>query len=357
MAITLNQHRAGVTQTLIAVFSDSKTPKQGLASLFPSVTTDSKYVSIEVERSLQLVAVDVQRCTDPERNVFGNFTEKIFMPPYFNESFDYTSCERYDVTFGRGNAPTKIDLQFLIRDAKAKLLILKNKILRAIEIMRAQVVTTGVVLLRNGDSVDFKRKAASMPVLTGTNQWNNAASKPLTDLENGMDFLRDEGLSSGTSVNAIMGKSAYNNFVSNAQVKEQAEWKNIKRVEINMPQFDNVRGMVYQGQIGTTDYIVNLWTYNEKYVDPTDNVTLKNYINTNDVILVADDFVGKTAFAGVPAIFEKDGQEYIAQMEGEFYVNDVIDQIKKSWLFMISSAPIPIPVSVDRIYTLRTVTP
>ena len=59
MALTLNQHRKGITQTLIATFSDDKEPKQALASFFPSSTTSTKLVSIEVERNLQTVAVDV----------------------------------------------------------------------------------------------------------------------------------------------------------------------------------------------------------------------------------------------------------------------------------------------------------
>ena len=354
--ITLNDHRKKVTKTLIAVFSDDKTPKLGLSSLFPSVTTESKLVSIEVERNKQLVAVDVQRCTDPVRNTFSNFTEKIFEPPYYNESFDFTSCQRYDVTFGAGQTPTKVDLTFLLKDAKDKLMVLKNKILRAIEKQRSEVLHSGIVKLKNGDSIDYKRKAESMPVLTGTDVWTNSENcKPLTDLENGMEFLRNEGLSGGSVVNAIFGRKALQNFLASKQIKEQAEWKNIQRMQINMPQFDNVSGMVFQGQIATTDYLVNIWSYNDNYVDPSDNATLKPYINPNAVVLASDDFVGKTAFAGVPAILgDAINGQYVAPLEGEFYVRDVIDQIKLSWLFMISSAPLVIPVSVDRIYTILT---
>jgi hypothetical protein len=68
------------------------------------------------------------------------------------------------------------------------------------------------------------------------------------------------------------------------------------------------------------------------------------------------DFVGNTAHAGVPSIMGNavDGQ-YVAPMEGEYYVRDVIDQKRASWEFYVSSAPLAIPVSVDRIYTIATV--
>ena len=353
--ITLNDHRGRVTKTLIAVFSDDKTPKMGLASLFPTVTTDSKLISIEVERNKQLVAVDVQRCTDPVRNTFSNFTEKIFEPPYYNESFDFTACQRYDVTFGAGQIPTKVDLTFLLRDSKTKLMVLKNKILRAIEKQRSEVLESGIVKLKNGDSIDYKRKAASMPVLSGAKKWSEITATPLADLEEGMEFLRNEGLSGGSFVNAIFGRKAFANFMASTQIKEQAEWKNIKRMELNMPQFDNVSGMVYHGQVATADYLVNIWTYNDSYISPVDNTTSIPYIDPNSVVLAAEDFVGKTAFAGIPAILgDVISGQYIAPVEGDFYIRDVIDQMKLSWMFMVSSAPLVVPVSVDRLYTIKT---
>lgn len=355
MALTLNQHRKGITQTLIATFSDDKEPKQALASFFPSSTTSTKLVSIEVERNLQTVAVDVQRCTDPVRNIFSHSTEKIFQPPYYNESFDFTACQRYEETFAQGQAPTKIDAKFLLNDASEKIKKIKNKILRAIERQRSQVLQTGIVTLKNGDSIDYKRLAESMKVLTSTATWDNAdTATPLKDLETGMKFLREKGLSGGTSINAVLGSKALQNLMATKEVKEQADWKNIKRMELNMPQFDNTSGLVYHGQLATGDYLINLWTYNETYTDPVSKETVP-YIEENNVVMVAEDFKGKTAFAGVPAILgDNVSGQYVAPVEGEFYIRDVIDQVKMTWDFIISSAPLAIPVSIDRIYTIKT---
>lgn len=355
--MTLNQHRKHITQRLIAKFSDDKQPRQGLAAFFPHVTTPTKLVSIEVQRNRQKVAVDVQRCTDPVRNIFSRSTEKIFQPPYYNEMFDFTACERYDETFARENMPTKVDAQLLLADASGYLLELKNKILRAIELQRSQVLQTGIVTLKNGDSIDYKRKAASLKVLTGTAEWDQTATaNPLVDLQTGMQFIRGEGLSGGSSINVIFGSNALANFMSNAKVKELADFRRINRIELNMPQFNNVSGMVYHGQVATGDYAVNIWTYNETYEDPISGET-KPYIDADNVVMVAEDFVGKTAFAGIPAILgdELNGR-YVGPVEGEFYIRDVIDQIKTTWDFIISSAPLVIPISIDRIYTIKTVT-
>lgn len=350
--ITLNQHRAGVSQTIIKKFSDENEPKSGFSAFFPTITTESKLIGIEVERNLDLIAVDVQRCTDPVRNTFSKSQEKLFEPPYYNEFFDFTSCQRYDETFGRGNTPTKVDAQMLISDGYKKAQALKNKIKRAIEKQRSQVLQTGVVLLKNGDSIDYKRQAASLKVLTGANRWFETNSNPLLDIAEGMAFIREEGKSGSVTINAILGKRAFNDFMSNPKVKEVAEIRRIERLALGMPQFDNVSGMAFHGQFGAGDFQINIWTYNESYID-IDGIR-KNYLDADTVVMVADDFVGSTTFAGVPAIMNAGGSQYIAPKAGEFYVRDVIDQIKLSWQFIVSSAPLVVPVSIDRIYTIKT---
>lgn len=352
--ITLNQYKENVSKRTIAVFSDNAAPRMGLAGLFPAETTIEKQLSIEVQRNRQLVAVDVKRCTDPVLNTFSNFTEKIFVPPYFNEAFDMTQCRVYDVTFGQKTNPSASQAASIIRETNENLVTLRYKIMRAIEKMRSQVLQNGIVELKNGDSIDFKRKAGSMPVLAGAAQWTNVATAdPYKDLLDGMKFLREEGLSSGTTVNAIFGSTAFTNFMSNEKVQKQADIRNINRISINMPQFDNATGMVFHGQFATSDYIVNIWTYNDWYEE---NNVKKNYIDPTNVVLVADDFVGKTGYAGIPAIFseENGNAQFVAPIEAEFHVQDYVDQTKKAWMFEIASAPLPVPVSIDKIYTIKT---
>ncbi len=357
MAITLNQHRAGITQALIALFSDDQTPMEGLSAFFPKKTTADKQLSIEVERNRQLVAVDVNRL-DAARNTFSKSTEKIFVPPYYNEMFDFTSTERYDVTFAtiaNGGNPNVYDLRALIGSGAAYAMKLKNKIARAKELQRAQVLQTGIVTLVNGDSIDFKRQAASLVQKTSTGVWSAVSTAdPLGDLKTGCQFLREQGLSIGNVVNVIMGRDAFTNFLANTNVQNQAKFFNqINRTDIGMPQMDKVTGFVFNGRIATGDYQLNIWTYTGFYESA--NGTKTPYIDPKNVVMLGEDFVGYTGHAGVPSIMGNavEGM-YVAPMEGEYYVRDVIDQKRATWEFFVSSAPLAIPVSVDRIYTIAT---
>jgi len=355
MALTLNQHRFGVTQELIGTFKDSRAPKTGLSSFFTKVTTPAKQVSIAVQRNRQLVATDVLRCTDPNRNIFSLFSEKIFLPPFFSESFDFTACQAYDVTFGMGIAPNAVQKNMLMDSANEYLTDLKYKIDRAINKMYASVLQTGTVTIVNGDSIDFKRKAASMPVNTGTAAWSaTSTADPLADFTTDAQFLRDEGLSAGSTINVIMGTRAFTYFMNNAKILAVAAiFNQIKRINIGMPQFDGASGLNFQGQIGGADYMFNIWTYNDVYENADGSKT--KYINDANYIMIPDDFEGKIVYAGVPFVFgDYFSGMYVANTTGEYIVHDVIDQVKRSWQFIVESAPLPIPFSIDRVVTRQT---
>lgn len=353
--ITLNQHREHITKRIISTFSDDAPVRSGLSAFFPPVTSIEKMVGIEVERNRQLVAVDVQRCTDPNRNKFSIAAEKLYIPPFFNEAWDFTSCQRYDVTFGHKTNPSATDALNMINEASKKMATLRRKIERAIQIQHAQVVQTGIVTMNNGDNIDYKRKAASMVALGAGFRWNEATGVPLNDLGLGGEFLREVGLSAGNTINAIFGRDAFAAFMNNVQVKARADFRRISRLEIGMPQFDNTTGLVFHGQIGTADYSINLWTYNEVYENAA-GAKVK-YLDVKNVILLPEDFKGHTAFAGIPAIMRDKNNaefpEWITPIEAEFYINNYIDPFKKAHWFEIASAPLAIPVSVDRIYTLQ----
>lgn len=351
----INQAAFGVTQAVIATFRDDKQPNMGLSAFFPTVTTTAKQVSIAVRRGRQLVAADVLRATSSNRNIFSKYSQKLFLPPFFNEAFDFTSTQIYDVTFGAGVAPAGPNVGLMISDAAEYILECKNKIMRAIEKMRASVLQTGTVTVVNGDSIDYKRQAASMPVLNGANVWTaTTTAVPLTDLTTGCTFLRQQGLSVGNEVNAICGDAAMANLLKFDVIKTERQiFSNLRRADIGMAQLNTVTGLTFYGRVGAGDFVVNLWTYSDFYENA--DGTKSKYIADNNVILIPNDFEAKTIYAGVPMVMgDQMSGMYVANQEGEFMVHDIIDQTKKSWDMIIESAPLPIPVSIDRLYTIQT---
>jgi hypothetical protein len=353
MPITLNEHRAGVTNSVIAVYSDDASPQLGFSAFFPPVTSPTLEVTVEVERNGQPIAVDVQRARGSNRNIFDRSTEHIYIPPFHSEKFDFTALQAYDKVFSEGSNPSAGNAQVLISSASKKVMAMKNKILRAIEKQRVDVCQTGIVTMLNGDSINFNRQSASMTVLSGSALWSAiTTADPAANLVTGADFLRQVGLSAGTTINVVMGGAAFSNFMKNANIqKEAAIFSQIKRVNIGMPQFDNTTGFVFQGQYGNSDYIFNLWTYNAWYKNSSNAIV--KYLNTNNVVMLPDDFEGVTAFGAIPMVMgDAVTGQFVQPQEGDFFFHDLIDMEKKTWDFILEAAPVAVAVSIDRIYTL-----
>lgn len=354
----INQVAYGITQSVMANYSDHKMPNLGLSAWFPTLTQPGKQVAFKARRSRQLVAVDVLRATSSNRNIFSKFSQKIFLPPFFNEAFDFTSTEIYDATFNMGVAPQGPQAGRMIDEATEYMIEVKAKIMRAIEKMRASVLQYGTCTFVNGDSIDYKRQAASMVVLAGANTWvsaNLATAQPLVDLTLGCTFLRQQGLSVGNEVNAVLGDTAMVNLLKFAAINTERQiFSNFRRADIGMSVLNQVTGLTFYGRVGAGDFVVNLWTYSDFYENADGSKS--KYIADNNVVLIPPDFDANTVYAGVPMVMgdQFNGGMYIGTQEGEFMVHDIIDPQKKSWDIITESAPLPVLRSVDRVYTIQT---
>lgn len=355
--MNINQAAFGITQEVVANFRDSKMPNLGLSAWFPSFTTPAKDVSIAVQRTRQTVAVDVLRAAQSNRNIFSKYTQKIFEPPFFSESFDFTSTQIYDVTFGMGVAPSGPQIGRMVDAATEYVLELKAKELRAIEIMRASVFQYGTCTFTNGDSIDYKRQATSLQVLSGGNTWvaaNVATANPLGDLNAGGKFLRQQGLSTGNIIDVIMGDNVLGYLTAFSSISDERKiFSGFRRADIGMPQYDAVTGLTFVGRMASTDFIYQLWTYADFYENA--DTTKSKYIGDNMVIMLPNDLEAKTIYAGVPMVMGSPdaGGLYIGQQEGEFLVHDIVDPQRRSWEVKVETAPLPLLISVDRVYTIQ----
>ena len=151
---------------------------------------------------------------------------------------------------------------------------------------------------------------------------------------------------------AICGSKALGYIIGNTKLLEANDYRRANRLEITMPQAQ-AKGFTYHGRIAVGDFIVNLMTYSDTYEDKDGNAI--PYIDADKVILMPSDFEGLTTYASVPALFEEasTGAQFIGEFAGEFYQRDYVDQVVMNWMHEISSAPVVIPVSVDKMYTLK----
>jgi hypothetical protein len=360
MAISIQEHSAMLTQKVVGKFEETIPVKTGFAGWFPEETTPSLLVEVEVQRDSDLIAVDVVRFTEGNKNKSTRLSEHLYQPPYFKEDYDFQRDQVYmnTISNGVGMDSPNVNRQLATNAAKQ---VIKNrdKVIRAIRKQQADVLQTGIVSLTNGDNIDYRRKAASMVnVSVGGNYWSVAASAtPLTDIRKGMDFLRNIGNSGGSSVNVVMRSAALEALLATTQVKEQGPnvIQQIQRININMPQFDGVSGFGFHGQVAAGDFVVNLWTYNEKYTDA--NGATQYYLAENKVVMMPDDFQGKTVFGGLPTMNKSTiggvATSVPGIVEASYLIRSYSDEKTMSSTIELTSAPLVIPFTIDKLYTMQ----
>lgn len=345
MAIPIQDARSLFTKTLVAVYKEQISPMSYLRSFFRPVESMSKEISIEVRRGKEKVAVNVQRHSDGNYNKFSLSTEKIFIPPFFYEWMAANDHRLYDVAIGSGgSAPA---LAQLAAELSSDLVELKNKIERAYEKMCADIFENGRITLVDGTVIDFKRKSASIVDKGAGAYWATGTVDPFVDLENGCKFLRKTGKSRGNTVNAIFGEDVLSDFLNNTIVKARHDIWNYKLGTMDIPEMQ-MEGVVFHGEVSCGAYRVRVFTYPE-YYEAADG-TMTPYINPKKVVMLPTqtDFI--MSFAAVPQLIGPGGE---IPQKGAYLVTESIDQKKTVHEIGIKSAGLPIPVAVDRIYTVQ----
>lgn len=217
--------------------------------------------------------------------------------PYFKESYavDEELRQRYILLRNGTNRLLVDTIIARIFDDAAKL-IQSAAVTR--EIMRAQLITTGIVALSNNGqtiNIDYgmtadQRKETSVP-------WSDHAnSVPLDDIQaviDSMDFIPSE---------IIMNRKTYNDLKSSASVRSQATV--IAALAGVMPTLS--RGQVQQLLNSTFDdeggLLLTVYDKRYKYKDPVTGVeTYVKYIPDNVVTFLPPENLGSTWFGITPA--------------------------------------------------------
>tara|TARA_R110001632_G_scaffold89055_6_gene192190 strand:+ start:267 stop:1337 length:1071 start_codon:yes stop_codon:yes gene_type:complete len=354
MAISLADARGIFTKKLIEVYKETSTPTSFLKSFFTTKYSDTKEVSIAVQRGFELIAVDVLRGTEGERNTFSKSTEKIFVPPFFREYLDATELDFYDRLWSSADGSVEpITFSNWLQTVIEKLQMLKDKIERTYELQCAQVFETGIVTLKNGENIDYKRKATSLVDLTAGNYWEDSSVDPVTSIEAGCNFIRTKGKAQGSVFNMILGSESLNALYNNTKFQAKNDLRRMDLSEVRMPQ-RNALGGVLHGQLSAGSYKVNIWTYPEFY--DTAVAEGLSYVNTKKMILLPEMTKYSFAYGAVPRLWgaEKKGVG-IARDSGDFVVGEYLDERNTTHIIDIKSAGLAIPVAVDTIYTAQVI--
>ena len=289
------------------------------------------------------------------------FSQKAFDPFYFKQYFDATELTQYFRVFG-SNSFNINEMAELANGVAMQNKINDDMISRAEEVMCASVLETGTVTsFRDGSIVDFKRQGASIVTLTGSNTWDTPGTNPYNDLNNGGDFLRQVGKYGGYVINAIFGTAAWEAFRNNSNVQERLKEFNNKRDVLEPAQYNAVGGK-YQGSIDCTNYTLRCWTmsdvYNAPTIDSNGNIsfsgTLTPYMNPKKIYMIPEKPMFQLLYGAIPEVKEPGAGTSSLTIGTRIFKRYVNPEMGYDRSYL-ESAPLPVPVQVDQIYTLQPI--
>lgn len=188
---------------------------------------------------------------------------------------------------------------------------LKNRARRRVEWMASQFLTTGKLQYAddaNGVTleIDLDIDAAYAPVLSGTDLWTDAASDPLSDLDD-WNILINQA-TGGNLKEVTLGTDAYKAFIGNAKVKAQLNNLNFQTGSINTSVQTNRVG-VFGG--------VEVYRYSHKYLKD-DGSTIGDMMPANKVLCVADNMKTDLVYATIPLLDEVIAAPFYSDVKDEW---------------------------------------
>lgn len=345
--IPASQARRLFKQETVAFFSDRRKPDGFFRSFFKQIEIGSRFISVEVERENETVAVDVIRSTGGNRNTWDRKTQKVYDPPIYDEFFDATELDCYEDLFGvdpNGSVNSRAFGVFL-EQANNKMEGLFNKIDRAYEIQAMQALVNGIVVLKNEDNIDYKRKPASNAAYNAAWNWALTTVDPNDEIKKGCDFINDTGKVTSNVFNVIMAGDVYQAYINNVKVQARnlsVQWG----MDVLVPAQKDAEGKVYHGQICVDNYNLRIWTANGSYRHPDTGVQTR-YMPAKKILILPEDTNNLLTYGLVPQL----ASTGTPLKKGKFITYDFPDERNATHEMGVKSVGLAVPIAIDQAYT------
>ena len=342
---------------LNAYFKDAR-PTLFLAGMFRSPAENfynSESVQVDIVRSGESVAVNVYDISSgPRRTEATLSTNKEFTPPIYNEGSSINAFDLQKRQPGQTNFDDPIFQANATSQAFRQVRLSEDRIRRAYEWQASQVLQNpGAVALTDengltGFAIDYSPKATHFPTVGVA--WSSASATPLLDMEALAIQIRIDGLVNVTD--AVMGDTAFNNFIRNDEVKAQLD---NRRMEIGqIAPVSRGEGATLQGSVWIGSYRVNIWTYSGRYENPQTGVSTP-FVAADKVIMVTEGVRLDATFGSIPSLVPPDSRVLpfiparAASVAGgvDLHLNAYLSPNGKQLTIETGSRPLFIPTDID----------
>lgn len=288
------------TRLMAPVFSDLESIPvfTFFQNLFTSGQTiieqDASAIDIDIQRGNKKIAAYIKRGTD----AVNTSKNKALLEKYTSDTKLYSLIEEEtpitsDMIIKR--MPGESVYNPLSKEDKQQALAMKahrehvNRIIRRAELSAAEAIRLSLQTVDSGQQYDFHRRSAHNA--SASVVWSTAATAvPLTDLNTAGNLVFRNG--NRVPTDAIFGEGSWEEFLATTQISNLADKRRIIHfvADMNMDApagYEDwvAAGAVFQGQVKTGNWKLNMWTYPAIY--ETDSGTQTQYLPDGEVIVLA----------------------------------------------------------------------
>ena len=332
------------TKTMMKAVRIMKPPKRFIIDMFFRGVKEynTKSVKLDVMKGKRRIAPYVNP-KNPGRLVErSGFTSETFEPPYLKPKMITDAGQFLTRSVGEddysGLSPTERAANQLRED----IIDIDNQISRREEEMASQIITTGkVVAVGDGinATIDFGLAGSHIITLTGTDKWNDAASKPSVQCRQARRLsVQDSGYATDF---CILGQSSADAFQDNADVLKKLDNLRVEMGQIKPELLPN--GAVYIGHYEGHDF----YSYDEWYLD--ENGVEQPMIPVDAAIFLSSKAADQNHMA-YGAI-----QDLNSLVPTRLFLKSWEEEDPSVRYLLGQSAPLPIPYILDAIVKMKVV--
>lgn len=343
-------------------FDNRKKPTMFLTNLFKPKQLDGIKVELQGRTVAGYYSVDVKLGTGGRYNSLDEYDKKEFTVPEYNDIASLSEEDVFKAQFGQTEYDKTAKILESINDGQV---IFSDKQRRSEEKQASDGLFNGKIVLAGGNEIKFNKKTTHSISLTSA-KWTSASSDPLAVIESAIELCITDGKISAPEWNIVFESKGINAFLNHEKVKNSSDWqKGIKRTDINMPVADT-QGAMFHGRIACGSYIVNIWSYSEKYTVPKGFGYAKEgkecgYIPDGCALLVPMNpqfvrYYGAINNVNAPAKPGIGGVKLdLVKTEQLAYAYDVVANGSVTTKYGVKSRPLLIPANIDCFATIHDI--
>ena len=343
-------------------FDKKQKPSMLLANLFKKRQLKGIKIVLQGRVVESYYSVDVKLGTGGRYNSLDEYDKRDFIVPEYNDIGSLTEEDVFKAQFGQTEYDQTARIIEAINDGQE---IFSDKQRRAEEKQASDGLFNGKIVLAGGNKIDFKKKTTHS-ISVSSAKWNTDSADPDSVILNAINLCTTDGKISASEWNIFFEDKGLTAYLANKNVQAASNWNSgIKRSDINIPE-ELTPGGMFHGRRTIGSYVVNFWSYNEKYTVPKGYGFAKEgqqcgYIPDGCALIVSMNpnfyrYYGAINNTNAPTTPGIGGNKLqLVEQEQLPYAYDVLDDGSATTKYGVKSRPLLIPAGIDEFATIHDI--